>query len=113
MYVYVCVCVCIYSISCQCIKLGKKKEQEDVQSDTIWLPKSLFCATDLCFPGNGTTPACPWEVVKPHLQKIICACDICTEMLHLKPKVLSSAEEQSVENLSNQDLLIFISHNHF
>ena len=43
-------------------KLGKKKEWGDVQSDGVCLPKSPLRVMEPCFPGDGCTPACRWEV---------------------------------------------------
>lgn len=42
---------------------GKKEEEGSICSEGFCLPKSLARVTGPCSPGNGYTPACPWEEV--------------------------------------------------
>ena len=52
---------------------GKKEEQGDIQSDGDCLPKEWLRVIEPCFPGDGWTPACRWEVVTEFLI-LLCLC---------------------------------------
>ena len=46
---------------------GKKEEGGNVQNYSTCLPQSPLHVMEPCFPGDGWTPACPWEALNEFL----------------------------------------------
>lgn len=60
-------------VSCSAPRAGERRRKGDFWSDCICVPKSPLLMMRPSSPGDGWTPACPWEAVKEFLV-LLCTC---------------------------------------